>query len=132
MLDNRVHYKRQVKEITKTADAEVLLTPDAEMIADGERLRLKDDCDERRAICRYNENEVLPNVEGVAVGTQEYKGSYSAPLEFSHDDLFDESDDDSDMFVESEDSDDESHAGENDEDDQDDDEDDEGDDDDSE
>ena len=29
--------------------------------------------DEGRAICRYNENEVLPNVEGVVVGTQEYR-----------------------------------------------------------
>ncbi|XP_023737351.1 uncharacterized protein LOC111885333 [Lactuca sativa] len=48
------------------------------------------------------------------------------PLEFPHDDLFDDLDEDSDMFVESEDSDDESDAGENDEDDQDDDEDDEG------
>ncbi|CAI9262082.1 unnamed protein product [Lactuca saligna] len=28
--------------------------------------------DEGRAICRYNVNEVLPNVEGVAIGTQEY------------------------------------------------------------
>ncbi|CAI9271330.1 unnamed protein product [Lactuca saligna] len=84
--------------------------------------------DEGRAICRYNENEVLPNVEGVAVGTQEYRANrgevhnhvihhairadlvehlYRAhiqpPIEFSHDDLFDESDEDSDMFVESED-----------------------------
>ncbi|KAL7590059.1 hypothetical protein Lser_V15G39712 [Lactuca serriola] len=60
--------------------------------------------DEGRAICRYNENEVLPNVEGVVV------------------------DEDSDMFVESEDSNDESNAGENDTDDQGDEEDDEGDD----
>ncbi|KAL7603965.1 hypothetical protein Lser_V15G19236 [Lactuca serriola] len=106
-----------------------------------------------RAICRYNENEVLPNVEGVAVGTQEYRVNrrevhnhdihhtlradlvehiyrthIQPPLEFPHDDLFDESDEDSDMFVESEDSDNESDAGENDEDDQGDDEDDEGDD----
>ena len=29
--------------------------------------------DEGRAICRYNENEDLPNVEGVAVGTQKYR-----------------------------------------------------------
>ncbi|KAL7605707.1 hypothetical protein Lser_V15G18074 [Lactuca serriola] len=57
-----------------------------------------------------------------------YKVHIQPPLEFSHDDLFDESNEDSDMFVESEDSDDESDAGENDEDDQDDDEDDEGDD----
>ncbi|XP_023729369.1 uncharacterized protein LOC111877057 [Lactuca sativa] len=49
------------------------------------------------------------------------------PLEFPHDDLFDESDEDSDMFVESEDSD-NSDAGENDEDDQCDGEDNEGDD----
>ncbi|XP_023743030.1 uncharacterized protein LOC111891185 [Lactuca sativa] len=94
--------------------------------------------DEGRAICRYNENEVLPNDEGVVVGTQEYrvnrrevhnrnihhalrvdlvehiyKAHIQPPLEFSHDDLFDESDEDSDMFVESEDSDDESDAGEN-------------------
>ena len=105
--------------------------------------------DEGRAICRYNENEVLPNVEGVAVGTQEYRVNrrevhnrdihqtlradlvehiYRAhiqpPHELSHDDLFDESDEDSDMFVESEDSDDESDAGENDADDQGEDEDD--------
>ncbi|XP_023762982.1 uncharacterized protein LOC111911436 [Lactuca sativa] len=104
---------------------------------------------EGRAICRYNENEVLPNVEGVAVGTQEYRVNrrevhnrdihqalrddlvehfYRAhiqpPYELSHDDLFDESDEDSDMFVESEDSDDESDTGENDADDQGDDEDD--------
>ncbi|KAL7600055.1 hypothetical protein Lser_V15G26946 [Lactuca serriola] len=98
--------------------------------------------DERRAICRYNENEVLPNVEGVVIGTQEYgvnrrevhnrdihhalravlvehiyRAHIQPPLEFSHDDLFDESDEDSDMFVESEDSDDKSDAEENDEDD---------------
>ena len=110
--------------------------------------------DEGRVICRYNENEVLPNVEGVVVGTQEYRvnrrevhnrdihqtlradlvghiyRAHIQPLhELSHDDdLFDESDEDSDMFVESEDSDDESDAGENDEDNQGDDEDDEGDD----
>ncbi|XP_023769787.2 uncharacterized protein LOC111918343 [Lactuca sativa] len=95
--------------------------------------------DEGRAICRYNENEVLPNVEGVAVGTQEYRVNrrevhncdihqalrvafvdhiYRAhiqpPHELSHNDLFDESDEDSDI----EDSDDESDAGENDADDQ--------------
>ncbi|KAL7583944.1 hypothetical protein Lser_V15G42967 [Lactuca serriola] len=96
--------------------------------------------DEGRTICRYNENEVLPNVEGVAVGTQEYRVNirevhkrdlhqalradlvehiYRAhvqpPQELSYDDdLFDESDEDSDMFVESEDSDDESDAGETD------------------
>ena len=95
--------------------------------------------DERRTICRYNENEVLPNVEGVAVGTQEYKANrkevhnhnihhtprvdlvehiYRAhiqpPLEFSHEDVFDESDEDTNMFVDSEDSDDESDAEEND------------------
>ncbi|XP_023752086.2 uncharacterized protein LOC111900429 [Lactuca sativa] len=99
--------------------------------------------DEGRAICRYNENEVLPNVEGVAVGTQEYRVNrrkvhnrdlhqalradlvehiYRAyvhpPQELSYDDdLFDESDEDSHMFVESEDSDNESDAGENDADD---------------
>ncbi|CAI9280777.1 unnamed protein product [Lactuca saligna] len=28
--------------------------------------------DKRRAICQYNENKGLPNVEGVTVGTQEY------------------------------------------------------------
>ncbi|XP_052625753.1 uncharacterized protein LOC128132813 [Lactuca sativa] len=50
--------------------------------------------DEGRAICRYNENEVLPNVEGVAV------------------------DEDSDMLVESEDSDDESDVVESNADDQ--------------
>ncbi|CAI9260394.1 unnamed protein product [Lactuca saligna] len=105
--------------------------------------------DEGRAICQYNENEVLPNVERVVIGTQEYRvnrrevhnhdihhalhadlvehifGAHiQPPLEFSHDDLFDESDEDSDMFVDSEDSNDESDAGENDEDDQGDDEDD--------
>ncbi|KAL7605017.1 hypothetical protein Lser_V15G17409 [Lactuca serriola] len=98
--------------------------------------------DEGRAICRYNENEVLPNVEGVVVFTQEYRVTrrevhnrdihqalhadlvehiYRAHIqpshELSHDDLFDESDDDSNMFVESEDSDYESDAGENDADD---------------
>ncbi|KAL7607230.1 hypothetical protein Lser_V15G14986 [Lactuca serriola] len=103
----------------------------------------------KRAICRYNENEVLPNVEGVAVATQEYRVNrrevhnrdihqalhadlvehiYRAhiqpPYELSHDDLFDESDEDSDMFIESVDSDDESDAGENDADDQGDDKDD--------
>ncbi|KAL7613966.1 hypothetical protein Lser_V15G07147 [Lactuca serriola] len=105
--------------------------------------------DEGRAICRHNENEVLPNVEGVAVGTQEYranrrevhnrdirhalradlvehvyKNHIQPPIEFSHDDLFDESDENSDMFVESEDSDYESDVRENDEDDEVDDEDD--------
>ncbi|CAI9278057.1 unnamed protein product [Lactuca saligna] len=96
--------------------------------------------DEGRAICRYNENEVLPNVEGVAVGTQEYRVNkrevhnrdlhqalradlveniYRAHVQpsqelFYDDNLFDESDEDSDMFVESEDSEDESDAGEND------------------
>ncbi|CAI9302279.1 unnamed protein product [Lactuca saligna] len=106
--------------------------------------------DEGREICRYNENEVLPNVEGVAIGTQEYRVNrrevhnrdlhqalradlvehiYRAhihpPQELSYDDyVFDESDEDSDMFVESEDSDDESDVGENDADDQGEDEDD--------
>ncbi|CAI9282155.1 unnamed protein product [Lactuca saligna] len=99
--------------------------------------------DEGRAICRYNENEVLPNIEGVAVGTQEYwvnrrevhnrdfhqalradlvehiyRAHVQPPQELSYDDdLLDESDEDSDMFVESEDFDDESDAGENDADD---------------
>ncbi|KAL7584716.1 uncharacterized protein LOC111878193 [Lactuca sativa] len=97
---------------------------------------------EGRAICRYNENEVLPNVEGVVVRTQEYRvnrrvhnrdlhqalrvdlveHNYRAhvqlPQELSYDDdLFNELDEDSDMFVESEDSDDESDVGENDADD---------------
>ncbi|XP_042752034.1 uncharacterized protein LOC122194835 [Lactuca sativa] len=105
--------------------------------------------DEGRAICRYNENEVLPNVEGEVVGTQEYRVNrrevhnrdihqalradlvehiYRAhiqpPHELSHDDLFDESDENYDMFVESENFDDESDVGENDADDQGDDEDD--------
>ncbi|CAI9279633.1 unnamed protein product [Lactuca saligna] len=99
--------------------------------------------DEERVICRYNENEVLPNVEGIAVGTQEYRANrrevqnrdihhalrvdlveyiYRAhiqpPIEFSHDDLVDESDEDYDIFVESKDSDDESDVRENDEDDE--------------
>ncbi|XP_052622373.1 uncharacterized protein LOC128127733 [Lactuca sativa] len=86
--------------------------------------------DEGRGICRYNENEVFPDVEGVVVGTQEYRANkrevhnhdihhilradlveyiYRAhiqpPIEFSRDDLFDESDKDSNLFFESEDSD---------------------------
>ncbi|CAI9301908.1 unnamed protein product [Lactuca saligna] len=102
-----------------------------------------------RAICRYNQNEVLPNIEGVAVGMQKYRANgrevhnrdihhalctdsvehvYRAhnqpPIEYWHDDLFDESDEDSDMFVESKDFDDESDVQENDEDDEVDDEDD--------
>lgn len=105
--------------------------------------------DEGRAICRYNENEGLPNVEGVAVGTQEYRMNrrevhnrdihqtlraylvdhiymthIQPPHKLSHDDLFDESDEDSDMFVESEDSADKSDVGENDANDQGEDEDD--------
>ncbi|CAI9288268.1 unnamed protein product [Lactuca saligna] len=105
--------------------------------------------DEGRAICRYNENEVLPNVKGVVVDTQEYRANrrevhnrdihhalrvdlvehvcnthIQPPIEFSYDDLFDKSDEDSDMFVESEDSGDESDAQENDEDNEVDDEDD--------
>ncbi|CAI9277349.1 unnamed protein product [Lactuca saligna] len=104
---------------------------------------------EERAICWYSEKEVLPNVEGVTVGTQEYwanrikvhnrdihhalcadlvehvyRTHIQPPIEFSHDDLFDESDEDSYMFVESEDSDDKSDAQENNEDDEVDDEDD--------
>ena len=78
------------------------------------------------------------NIEEIVVGTQEYRANrkeihdhdihhvlcadlvehiYRAhiqpPYELSHDDLFDESDEDSDMFVESEDSDDESDVQEN-------------------
>ncbi|XP_023762362.1 uncharacterized protein LOC111910771 [Lactuca sativa] len=97
----------------------------------------------RKSDMPIQRNEVLPNVEGVVVGTQEYRVNrrevhnrdihqalradlvehiYRAhiqpPHELSHDDLFDESDEDSDMFVESEDCDDESDSGENDADDQ--------------
>nr|KAJ0197660.1 hypothetical protein LSAT_V11C700380240 [Lactuca sativa] len=81
--------------------------------------------DEKRAICRYNENEVLPNVERVAIGMQEYKTNkkkvhdgdiyhalrsdlmkhiYKAHIqsqtEYWHDNLFDESDGNLDMFIE--------------------------------
>ncbi|CAI9269519.1 unnamed protein product [Lactuca saligna] len=88
--------------------------------------------DEGRAICRYNEKEVLPNVEGIAVGTKDYRANRSEvydydiphalranlkehvymahiqpPTEYWHGDLFDESYKDSDMFVVIENSDDE-------------------------
>ncbi|XP_023743492.1 uncharacterized protein LOC111891662 [Lactuca sativa] len=105
--------------------------------------------DEGRTIFRYNKNEVFSNVEGVTVGTQEYmenrrevhnrdihhalhadlvehvyRAHIQPPIEYCHDDLFDESDEDFDMFVKSEDFDDESDVQENDEDDEIDDEDD--------
>ena len=32
---------------------------------------------EERVIYRYNENEVLPNVEGVTIGTEEYRANKS-------------------------------------------------------
>ncbi|CAI9280981.1 unnamed protein product [Lactuca saligna] len=101
-----------------------------------------------RAICRYNENEVLPNVEGV-VGKQKYRTdrreilnrdihhalhadlmehiyrTYIQPsIEFSRDDLFDESDEDSHMFFNNEDFDDENDVRETEEEDEVDDEDD--------
>ena len=87
--------------------------------------------DEWRAICWYNENEVLLNIEEIVVGTQEYRANrkeihdhdihhvlcadlvehvyrtqIQSDIKYWHDDLFDESDEDSDMFVEVDDADD--------------------------
>ncbi|CAI9298423.1 unnamed protein product [Lactuca saligna] len=81
--------------------------------------------DEGIVICQYEENEVWPNIEGVVVGTQEYrtnrteahdhdiqqslhadlveyiyKAHIQSEIEYWHNDLFDESDEDSDLFIE--------------------------------
>lgn len=80
--------------------------------------------DEGRVICRYDENKVFQNVDGVVIGMQEYRAnrreihdrdihySLSTNLverifrahiqpnaDYWYADLFDESDEDSDMFV---------------------------------